>query len=131
MHGELCSLSVLLGIRPSSACVEAKVSVIGDLREDGLSTLWSLALSRLWGWGSSTKSDSKERLSGKVVDGGAGWLAVLEEEWISSLLCGVRAVFSLKLKRGEVSAVVGEEGPALDTVLEGPLLSAWRKIHKR
>lgn len=31
-------------------------------------------------------------------------------------------IFSLKLKRGEVSAVVGDEGPALDTVLEGPLL---------
>lgn len=31
---------------------------------------------------------------------------------------------SLKLKRGEVSAVVGEDGPALDTVLDGPLLSA-------
>lgn len=34
----------------------------------------------------------------------------------------MRVVFSLKLKRGEVSAVVGDEGPALDTVLEGPLL---------
>ena len=35
----------------------------------------------------------------------------------------MREIFSLKLKRGEVSAVVGEDGPALDTVLEGPLLS--------
>ena len=34
---------------------------------------------------------------------------------------------SLKLKRGEVSAAVGEEGPALDTVLEGPLLSAGER----
>lgn len=33
---------------------------------------------------------------------------------------------SLKLKRGEVSAV-GEDGPALDTVLDGPLLSAGQK----
>lgn len=31
-------------------------------------------------------------------------------------------ILSLKLKRGEVSAVVGEDGPALDTVLDGPLL---------
>lgn len=29
---------------------------------------------------------------------------------------------SLKLKRGELSEVLGEDGPALDTVLEGPLL---------
>lgn len=35
----------------------------------------------------------------------------------------MREILSLKLKRGEVSAVVGEDGPALDTVLEGPLLS--------
>lgn len=25
--------------------------------------------------------------------------------------------------------MVGDEGPALDTVLEGPLLSAWRNTH--
>lgn len=36
----------------------------------------------------------------------------------------MREILSLKLKRGEVSAVVGEDGPALDTVLDGPLLSA-------
>lgn len=42
----------------------------------------------------------------------------------------MRVVFSLKLKRGEVSAVVGDEGPALDTVLEGPLLSARGNTHK-
>lgn len=35
----------------------------------------------------------------------------------------MREILSLKLKRGEVSAVVGEDGPALETVLEGPLLS--------
>lgn len=35
---------------------------------------------------------------------------------------------SLKLKRGELSEVLGEDGPALDTVLEGPLLSAFKKI---
>lgn len=46
------------------------------------------------------------------------------QEWVSSLLWGVREILSLKLNRGEVSAVVGEEGPALDTVLDGPLLSA-------
>lgn len=43
----------------------------------------------------------------------------------------MRVIFSLKLKRGEVSAVVGDEGPALDTVLEGPLLSAQRNTHAR
>lgn len=57
-------------------------------------------------------------------EAGAEWLQGWQAVWISSLLWGVRAAFSLKLKRGEVSAVVGEEGPALDTVLEGPLLSA-------
>lgn len=36
----------------------------------------------------------------------------------------MKGVLSLKLKWGEASAVVGEEGPALDTVLDGPLLSA-------
>lgn len=50
-------------------------------------------------------------------------------EWASSLLWGVRGVFSLKLKRGDVSAVVGEDGPALDTVLEGPLLSVNTHTH--
>lgn len=54
---------------------------------------------------------------------GTSWEEMFWEEWVSSLLWGVREILSLKLKRGEVSAVVGEDGPALDTVLEGPLLS--------
>lgn len=58
---------------------------------------------------------------------GVAWDAGFWEAWVSSLLCGVREIFSLKLKRGEVSAVVGDDGPALDTVLEGPLLSAARR----
>lgn len=35
--------------------------------------------------------------------------------------------FSVKLKRAQLSEEVGEDGPALETVLEGPLLSAKRK----
>lgn len=35
--------------------------------------------------------------------------------------------FSVKLKRVQLSTEVGEDGPALETVLEGPLLSAKRK----
>lgn len=35
--------------------------------------------------------------------------------------------FSVKLKRAQLSTEVGEDGPALETVLEGPLLSAKRK----
>lgn len=35
--------------------------------------------------------------------------------------------FSAKLKRAQLSTEVGEDGPALETVLEGPLLSAKRK----
>jgi len=37
------------------------------------------------------------------------------------------ASFSVKLKRAQLSTEVGEDGPALETVLEGPLLSAKRK----
>lgn len=37
------------------------------------------------------------------------------------------ASFSVKLKRALLSTEVGEDGPALETVLEGPLLSAKRK----
>ena len=55
---------------------------------------------------------------------GGGWEPLGGQGWGSSLLWGLRGTLSLKLKRGEVSAVVGEDGPALDTVLEGPLLSA-------
>lgn len=35
--------------------------------------------------------------------------------------------FSVKLKRAQLSKEVGEDGPALETVLEGPLLSVKRK----
>lgn len=35
--------------------------------------------------------------------------------------------FSAKLKRVQLSKEVGEDGPALETVLEGPLLSAKRR----
>lgn len=35
--------------------------------------------------------------------------------------------FSVKLKRAQLSTEVGEDGPALETVLEGPLLSAKKK----
>ena len=59
---------------------------------------------------------------GDVV--GGGWELLCWQGWVSSPLWGLRGTLSLKLKRGEVSAVVGEDGPALDTVLEGPLLSA-------
>lgn len=38
------------------------------------------------------------------------------------LPCSSVNVFSLKLKRVERSIVVGDEGPALETVLDGPLL---------
>ncbi len=96
------------------------------------STAISLGLSRMGdgtgGWGSSEGRLVSVLLSADVED--TQWLLLWGAGWISSLLCGVRVIFSLKLKRGEVSAVVGDEGPALDTVLEGPLLSAWRHTHK-
>lgn len=59
---------------------------------------------------------------------GSGWAEAFWEEWVSSLLCGVSETLSLKLNRGEVSAVVGEDGPALETVLDGPLLSAGTEM---
>lgn len=99
-------------------------------------------------WYSVSSSGKLFGVSGTSTDGqvgstcgprvGAGWEEIFWEEWVSSLLWGVREIFSLKLKRGDVSAVVGEDGPALDTVLDGPLLStgsenkhpgqAWEEI---
>lgn len=128
-QGGLGSISASVVLWASSACTHSGPSGSGESVDAVLSMVTSPGLSGLWGWGSLTKLGSEGRLSGRSEDGRAGWLATCEDEWISSLLCGVRAAFSLKLKRGEVSAVMGDEGPALDTVLEGPLLSAQKHTH--
>lgn len=122
--------SVSASVMPwaSSACSQSGPS--GSESVDVvLSMVRSLGLTVLWGWGSLPRLGSKGGLTGGLEEDRAGWLATWQDVWISSLLCGVRAAFSLKLKRGEVSAVMGDEGPALDTVLEGPLLSAQKHTH--